>query len=917
MDNLELIEKSIYNIDSKICGIIKDFEVLQNPQKVADYTIQFLRTYVEHIAARVYAYEYPTEPVPIRGKDKWYTKYVNALKEKNEYRYLRRLHESLQVTVSHYVPEEDGAMRLMEGYLPQLYQLRSQMREMFGMTLLANLDDYPQEKASELDFYYEKIYSAIHEIDDRKHLEHTNYRYYILKKRVREIKGSVFFEYVLSYAQENISKFDRFVAYSLCDIPTNYAVQCDFASTSIEFNGIDIDVICIANWYASIRPCELEKIAAVYGKNIEVRSGQVSYSALMKFITRTGLNLLDIILAEDGNYGNYVQETELNRKAELKEAFDAFRIVILEERPGHNVLRYILSYLRNDVIRDQLSDRQNNRASYLYIRNEAIPFDEMPYSSELSGHIIPKTRLNRCLDLQDIRPQLIAARINQEAYDSNTLYVPFEEDKFDIYKADADVFNSKLYHSVKQQLRKIKSFANYLYVENYYELTRSIIERLQGYTLFGVAGYAELIASHKALFDKMDDDAKREITKNIFNNSRLGMIYGAAGTGKTKVAEYVANLFEGKEILMLANTNAAIENLKRRINVRYDCQTIYDFLKNSYSWKNYDLVIVDECSTVCNEDCLQLLEKCRANAFLLIGDIYQIESIKFGNWFNFARFFVEKNSVHELLTPHRAKDNHLLLSMWKCVREFDSHMFERLQANGFISALDETVFEKNEDEVILCLGYDGAYGINNINRYMQKMNPSEPVRWGNWIYKVGDTVLFNENKRFGSVLYNNLKGQILKVQKTLDAITFRVEVYRAIKDIEAVETDIKLLDSDEKNNTSVVEFSVRRRVERDSDDDHVNEIVPFQIAYAISIHKAQGLEYKSVKVIITEDVEERISHNIFYTAITRTTNKLKIYMSSDTQNKLATRFVENNVGLKQAQLFAGHANLKLKNRLSD
>lgn len=72
MDYIDIIEKSIYNIDSKICGIIDDYRVLQEPQKVADYVIQFLRTYLEHIAARIYAYENPNEQVPIRGKDKWY-----------------------------------------------------------------------------------------------------------------------------------------------------------------------------------------------------------------------------------------------------------------------------------------------------------------------------------------------------------------------------------------------------------------------------------------------------------------------------------------------------------------------------------------------------------------------------------------------------------------------------------------------------------------------------------------------------------------------------------------------------------------------------------------------------------------------------------------------------------------------------
>ena len=138
---------------------------------------------------------------------------------------------------------------------------------------------------------------------------------------------------------------------------------------------------------------------------------------------------------------------------------------------------------------------------------------------------------------------------------------------------------------------------------------------------------------------------------------------------------------------------------------------------------------------------------------------------------------------------------------------------------------------------------------------------------------------------------------------------------KIISERDVLFSDIKLIDCDCEGK-SIVEFSVKRRVERDSDSDYSEQIVPFQIAYAVSIHKAQGLEYKSVKVVITEDIDEKISHNIFYTAITRTTDKLKIYMSKETQKKLAEKFVKSNVGLKQAQLFAGQAGLKLKNKLS-
>lgn len=53
--------------------------------------------------------------------------------------------------------------------------------------------------------------------------------------------------------------------------------------------------------------------------------------------------------------------------------------------------------------------------------------------------------------------------------------------------------------------------------------------------------------------------------------------------------------------------------------------------------------------------------------------------------------------------------------------------------------------------------------------------------------------------------------------------------------------------------------------------------IPFQLAYSVSIHKVQGLEYNSVKVVISSSNSEQISHGIFYTAITRAKEKLKIF----------------------------------------
>ena len=58
---------------------------------------------------------------------------------------------------------------------------------------------------------------------------------------------------------------------------------------------------------------------------------------------------------------------------------------------------------------------------------------------------------------------------------------------------------------------------------------------------------------------------------------------------------------------------------------------------------------------------------------------------------------------------------------------------------------------------------------------------------------------------------------------------------------------------------------------------------------AVSIHKAQGLEYDSVKIVITDEVEELVTHNIFYTAITRAREKLKIYWTPEVEEKVINR----------------------------
>lgn len=100
---------------------------------------------------------------------------------------------------------------------------------------------------------------------------------------------------------------------------------------------------------------------------------------------------------------------------------------------------------------------------------------------------------------------------------------------------------------------------------------------------------------------------------------------------------------------------------------------------------------------------------------------------------------------------------------------------------------------------------------------------------------------------------------------------------------------------------------LEKELDKNDDENEYDHIIPFNLAYAISIHKAQGLEYDSVKIVITSNIEDRITKNIFYTAITRTKNKLKVYWNSATQEKIFDSFDK-----KESKRDLGILNQKIK-----
>lgn len=405
----------------------------------------------------------------------------------------------------------------------------------------------------------------------------------------------------------------------------------------------------------------------------------------------------------------------------------------------------------------------------------------------------------------------------------------------------------------------------------------------------------------------VDCDEKKAALRQMYENSKVALIYGSAGTGKSTLINHVAHFLANKRKLFLCQTNPAVDNLKRRVTAA-NCTflTISKFLRREAIQTDYDLLVIDESSTVSNSDMRKVLGKANYQLLLLVGDTYQISSIRFGNWFSVARKFILETSVFKLTIPYRSNDDNLKL-LWERVRNMDDTILELIARQEYSITLDASIFDNAEDdEVILCLNYDGLYGINNINRFLQESNPNDAVQWGIQQYKIGDPILFNESDRFAPVIYNNMKGKIVGIEvvnpdDVAGYIQFDIELNKVINGMDALMQDFDLLENSQCGN-SVIRFKVYKTRSTDEDDEGSSRaVVPFQVAYALSIHKAQGLEFRSVKIVITDEVDELITHNIFYTAITRAQSKLRIYWTPEVENKVLTsiqpRSINKDVGL--------------------
>ena len=836
---------------------------------------------------------------------------LQFVKSKPETYFIHKFHYMLQGSISHYYEDEDLSERLMLKYYEYLVELKKYFKNYHGINILRSINKFQVYQDPKFLEYYETITSVVDKVPIEKGSLFYGNRYYVQKVNPILIKNDIYYEITLSAANDHATKYDRMIVYSKLKIIENYAVNVKYIRKTVYIFDKPMPINVLTSWMVSIRPCEFENFMSLFGIQEEIRTDTKEYTNLMNFITENRINLVDLVKLEQDVYDNNKRNI-LNdvKKIKIFDCLDKCRELILNKSPGSNIICYLLLKLNNNIIKDQRDIKPNRKLSNLYLQYGTISFDEMPYNTSLLGHRIRIVDLLQCIDFAGHEHELLARRLVNNVEMESTLYTPIDSlENFDNIDQLIDTYNNLVYEG--HPGRKIHKLYNYLFIQKYEDDIVTIINRFKALSSTGVIDYCNDFNQWYNEIGKTKIDSKEKLDKlkTLFEKTKLALIYGPAGTGKTYLVKHIADFYKNKSILFLSQTNTAVNNLSGRIVGDENCkfETIYQFINNDIN-NNYDILVVDECSIVSNEDMRKILNKIQCEQIILVGDVYQIEAISFGNWFNLARYFVPNYCITDLSDTHRTNDEELL-KLWSYVRKLECNIQELIDRNGISSDLNDTIFTPNSnDEIILCLNYDGLYGINNINRFLQANNLSEPIYWDVWTFKVGDPVLFNKTERFDGLVYNNMKGKIVNIKKDDLWIDFQIEINKDLTDeLEYNHKNFEIVNVND--GKSIIQFRVTKVKTTDYDDEDADNIVPFQVAYATSIHKSQGLEYDSVKIIITHDVEEKISHNVFYTAITRTKRLLKIYWTPETEKLTISKF-KSNFNIRDAQLLANKYGFK-------
>ena len=384
--------------------------------------------------------------------------------------------------------------------------------------------------------------------------------------------------------------------------------------------------------------------------------------------------------------------------------------------------------------------------------------------------------------------------------------------------------------------------------------------------------------------------------KSCFEEN-ISIITGGPGTGKTTIINTISKIFleNGYNISLCAPTGRAAKRIEETTGI--EAKTIHrmlGYIPSSYDDIGHfeynednpldtDLIIIDEMSMVDVVLFEKLLRGIKDNTKLIIvGDVDQLPSVGAGN---VLKDLINSNKIKytKLIDIFRQSENSNIIVNAHKINNGQEPLLNEKNSDFFFLNTDAPSITRNvvvdlisrrlpkaygydysKDIQILTQSRKGICGVFELNKLLQDiLNPkteaSDEILVGNKLFRVNDKVMQTKNnynlsfvddegeENFG--VYNGDMGHIIFIDKSSNKLT--------------VEMDDKRL----------IEYSLE-------------DLDNLELAYAITIHKSQGSEFKSVIIPMFDGYKLLQTRNLLYTAITRAKENIVLVGDKNVMNNM-------------------------------
>lgn len=376
-------------------------------------------------------------------------------------------------------------------------------------------------------------------------------------------------------------------------------------------------------------------------------------------------------------------------------------------------------------------------------------------------------------------------------------------------------------------------------------------------------------------------DIKQREAIHMFIKSPLMILTGGPGTGKTTVVKAIIkiyqHLYKDQRIAIVAPTGRAAKRIYELTGVQ--AFTIHSLLKwdlhsNHYGMNqdnplDYDVLIVDEFSMVDVQLFYRLLDASYfIKKMLFIGDPEQLPPVSPGNTLE-QLLATDVIPTTELNVIFRQKEMSGIVALSQCIRlnqdidqltAYSDLVFkdcpDQVARQYLLSYVEKALIKGYEvDEIqVLSPMYSGTLGIDQLNVQLQSLfNPSSSdkreLKVGHRIYREGDKILQLKNRPDDGV-FNGDIGLLVEVVYKHETIEKKDRLIVAFDDI-------------------LIEYTSA-------------DFITLTHAFCLSVHKAQGNEFKIVVLPISKSHTHMLSKSLIYTGVSRAKQSLIMIGSMST-----------------------------------